>query len=264
VSDELHTHSPALQVSDDDFLGGALHMLQPRDGYRAGLDAVMLAAAAVAGPGARALDVGSGVGVAGLALAHRARSAHVILIERDAWLVGLARQNIERNGMCSRARVIQADVAHPLNETPELAQLAETFDCVLANPPYYTHGCGTASQYPIKAASHAMPEGGLTRWARFMAAMARPGGSANLILTTRALPDLLAALHGRFGALLLLPIYPHAHEPATRVIVQGVKGSRAPLQMLPGLILHETDGRFRPDVEQILRHGAPLSLRRPA
>jgi tRNA1(Val) A37 N6-methylase TrmN6 len=255
---------PASELSDDAFLGGALHILQPKHGYRAGLDAIMLAAAISVEPGARALDVGAGVGVAGLALARRASNTQVILSERDAHLVGLARQNIERNGLGGRVRVIQADVFHPLGQSPELAELAETFDCVLANPPYHTQGRGTAPQHPMKAASHAMPDGDLTRWARFMAAMTRPGGSATVILTPSALPDLLAALHGRFGALLLLPIYPHAHEPVSRVIVEGVKGSRAPLQMLPGLVLHEKDGRFRSDVEQILRQGGALNVRRPA
>jgi tRNA1(Val) A37 N6-methylase TrmN6 len=264
VSEESHENGPAAHVSDDVFLGGALRILQPRDGYRAGLDAVMLAAATPAGPNARVLDVGSGVGVAGLALVQRVKSAQVVLSEREDWLVGLARQNIERNGLCARARVIQSDVVHPLGETPELARLAETFDCVVANPPYHTHGRGTVPKNPMKAASHAMPDGDLARWVRFMAAMARPGGSATVILTQHALPDLLAAFHGRFGALSLLPLHPRAHAPATRIIVQGIKGSRAGLQVLPGLVLHEADGRFRPAVEQILRHGAAVSMRQPS
>lgn len=247
-------------TTDDAFLGGALQVLQPQNGYRAGLDAVLLAAAAPAAPGSRTLDVGAGVGVVGLAVARRIPDAHATLVERDPLLAGLARANIDRNRLSDRVRLIEADVAQPLGELPELAALAETFDCVLANPPYHALGRGTAARETIKANANAMAEGDLDRWARFMAAMARPGGSAILIHKAEALPELVAALASRFGGLLLLPVHPRCGMPASRVIVRGIKGSRAPLQIRPGLVLHDPTGRFMPEVEAILRHGAPLDL----
>jgi tRNA1(Val) A37 N6-methylase TrmN6 len=247
-------------TTDDAFLGGALQVLQPQSGYRAGLDAVLLAAAAAAGPGTRMLDVGAGVGVVGLAVARRIPDAHVTLVERDPLLADLARANIDRNGLADRVRLIKADVAQPLGEQPELAALAETFDCILANPPYHTHGRGTAARDAIKANANAMAEGDLDRWARFMTAMARPGGCAVLIHKAEALPELIAACDGRFGELLLLPIQPRSAAPAGRVILRGIKGSRAPLQIRPGLVLHDPTGRFMPQVEAILRHGAALDL----
>jgi tRNA1(Val) A37 N6-methylase TrmN6 len=107
-----------------------------------------------------------------------------------------------------------------------------------------------------------MPEGNLDRWARFMAAMARPGGRAILIHKAEALPELIATFTGRFGDLLLLPIHPRSGAPASRVILRGIKSSRAPLQVRPGLVLHDPSGRFMPEVEAILRHGAALDLDR--
>ena len=77
---------PLRSRRDDAFLGGALRILQPQEGYRAGLDAVLLAAAAPvrASRKDRVLDVGAGVGVVGLAVAQRMHRAHVTLVERDA------------------------------------------------------------------------------------------------------------------------------------------------------------------------------------
>ena len=247
-------------TTDDAFLGGALQILQPQSGYRAGLDAVLLAAAATAGAGTRVLDVGSGVGVVGLAVARRIPDAHVTLVERDPLLAGLARANIARNGLSDRVGLIEADVAQPLGELAQLGALAETFDCVLANPPYHAHGRGTAARDTIKANANAMAEGDLDRWARFMAAMVRPGGCAILIHKAEAVPELMAAFTGRFGELLLVPIHPRAKSPASRVILRGIKGSRAPLQVRPGVVLHDPTGRFMPEVEAILRHGAALDL----
>jgi tRNA1(Val) A37 N6-methylase TrmN6 len=249
-------------TSDDAFLGGALLILQPEAGYRAGLDAVLLAAAAPveAGFAQHVLDVGAGVGAVGLAVAHRVADADVTLVERDPALTELARANIARNGLSCRVRVVEADVTRPLRELELLSPHAESFDHVLANPPFNAEGRGTAAGHALKAAGNAMPSHDLGRWVRFMAAMARPGGTATLIHRAEALGDLLEALSGRFGNAAVLPLYPREGEPANRVLVQAAKGSRAPLRLLPGLVVHGPDQGFRPEIDAILRHGAALDL----
>ena len=249
-------------VTDDAFLGGGLRILQPKDGYRAGVDAVLLAASASAKAGRRerVLDVGAGVGVVGLAVARRIADAEVVLVERDPRLAELARANIERNGLSQRVRVIEADVEQPLGGQPALVALAESFDHVLANPPFHTQGRGTAAADTTKAAANAMAEGSLIDWSRFLAAMARPSGTAAVIHKAEALAALLAACEGRFGALKVLPIHPRQEAAAIRVIVHGIKGSRAPLCLLPQLTLHGDDNAFRPEIERVLRGGAGLEI----
>jgi tRNA1(Val) A37 N6-methylase TrmN6 len=254
------SRSPADDVTEDVFLGGALSILQPRSGYRAGLDAVLLAAAAPARDGELVLDAGAGVGVVGLAVARRVPLARIVLVERDARLAALAQNNVERNGMAERMRVIEADLAGPLAGAAELHARAESFDHVLANPPFHVEGRGTAATDPVKAGAHAMPAGDLERWARFMASMARPGGTVTMIHRADALASILAAFASRFGGMQVLPIHPRPGEPASRVLVQGVKGSRAPLELRPGLVLHNADNSFRPEVEIILRQGAALNV----
>jgi FkbM family methyltransferase len=249
-------------VTDDAFLGGALRILQPRDGYRAGVDAVLLAASAhvEAGLRQRVLDVGAGVGVVGLAVARRIADAEVVLVERDARLAELARSNVERNALSERVRVVEADVEQPLGRQPALAEMAESFDHVLANPPFHTQGSGTAATDATKAAAHAMAGDSLIGWSRFLAAMARPSGRVAVIHKAEALAALLAACEGRFGALKVLPIHPRRDAAAIRVIVQGIKGSRAPLVILPQLTLHGDDNGFRPEIDRILRQGAGLEM----
>ena len=252
----------ASATSEDAFLGGALRVRQPAAGYRAGLDAVLLAAAAPLGGNhpERVLDVGAGVGVVGLAVARRAGEARVTMVEREPTLVALCRLNILANGLGERARIINADVGRPLAGQAELLQLKESFEHVLANPPYQVEGAGTASSLPEKAAAHAMPEAELETWLRFMAAMALPGGSATMIHRADRLSQVLSAFSRRFGRLLVFPIFPRRGAAAHRVLVQGIKGSRAPLQIRPGLILHEDGPGFRPEIDCILRGGAALDL----
>jgi tRNA1(Val) A37 N6-methylase TrmN6 len=257
----METAAP-MASSEDAFLGGALRVRQPAAGYRAGLDAVLLAAAAPLSGSCqgRVLDVGAGVGVVGLAVARRAAEARVTMVEREPALIALCRLNILENGLTQRARVINADVSQPLGAQPELLQLRESFEHVLANPPYQVEGAGTASNSPLKAAANAMPEAGLQDWLRFIAAMARPGGSATMIHRADRLSQVLMAFSRRFGGLLVFPVFNRRGAAAHRVLVQGIKGSRAPLQIRAGLILHEDGTGFRPEVDAILRGGAALDL----
>jgi tRNA1(Val) A37 N6-methylase TrmN6 len=246
--------------TDDRFLGGALHILQPAIGYRAGLDAVMLAAAvSVEGP-SRVLDVGAGVGTAGLCVCRRFASARVTLFEKEPALVRLARENVQRNGLGDRVRVLEGDIGLSAEMAKDLGLEPESFDHVIANPPFHDADGGTPAPDRLKAAAHAMADEGLERWARFMARLAVPGGSVSVIHKAEALSGLLAAFDGRFGALQILPLHPRAYAPARRIIVAGRKGSRAPLTLLPGLVLHGDDGAFTPQAQAILRAGAGLRL----
>ncbi|MBO0764459.1 MAG: methyltransferase [Hyphomicrobiaceae bacterium] len=248
------------EESDDAFLGGRLHVLQPGTGYRAGLEAVLLAATVEATPGAKVLDVGAGVGVVGLCVAHRLPDVDVAMVERDRRLAELARRNAERNGLSGRVHVIEADVLRPLGATRELLAAAESFDHVLANPPFHIEGRGTVAGDPVKAGANAMPAGALDRWTRFLAAMARPGGIVTLIHRAEALAEVLTALEGRFGGAMILPVHPREGQPAARVLVRAVKGSRAPLELRPGLVLHDAEHRFRPAIAAVLRGGRALPL----
>jgi tRNA1(Val) A37 N6-methylase TrmN6 len=262
MSDAAAQDAPSGQaVSDDAFLGGRLRILQPAIGYRAGIDGVLLAATVEAEAGAQVLDVGAGVGVVGLCVAQRLPDVAITMVERHGQLAALARRNVERNGFLARVRVIEADIFRPLGEAPKLAAAAESFDQILANPPFHVEGRGTAAGDPVKAGANAMPAGALDRWVRFMAAMARPGGRITLIHRADALPELLSALGGRFGGAVVVPLHPRDGEPALRVLVRAVKGSRAPLQLQPGLVLHNADGGFRPCIAAALRDGARLSFR---
>lgn len=254
--------APTDPVTDDAFLGGALDILQPKTGYRAGIDGILLAASIPAGDGNAVHDVGAGVGVVGLAVARRLAHARVSMVERNPQLAALARSNIQRNNLADRVRLFEADITQPSSDLVALGLVAETFDHVLANPPFHIEGRGTAARDPVKAGANAMPDGDLDHWVRFMAGMARAGGTATIIHRADALQAILQALAGRFGGAVVLPIHPREGEPASRVLVQAIKGSRAALELRSGLVLHTADQGFRPDVEAILRHGAALVLRK--
>lgn len=255
----------SLDLTDDAFLGGALHILQPKRSYRAGLDAVLLAAACPARAGARerVLDAGAGVGTVGLCLARRVGDALITLVEIEPELAELARRNVERNALGSRVDVVKADVTEggrPFHETAESALTPGAFAHAVANPPYLSAGGGTEPPDRLKAAAHQMPGHNLDSWVRFIATALMGDGTATLIHRADALSALLGAFDSRFGAIRVFPVFPREGMAANRIIVQGVKGSKAPLRLLPGLVLHRDAHDFQPAAEAILRDGAALPL----
>lgn len=256
-----------MELTEDALLGGRLRIRQPVKGLRAGLDALLLAAAVplTGTQPARLLDAGAGSGVVGIAVATAAPEIHVTAVEIDRELSALSMENAARNGMAGRFRAIAADLTQPMRELEALGLAAESFDLVVTNPPFQRNGEGRPSPEPRRQQADVMAAGGLERWARALAALTRPGGMLAMIHRADALADVLAALAGRFGALAVLPVHPRAGSAATRVLIQGVKGSRAPLALRPAFVLHALDGTYLPEADAILRGVQRLSLSdRPA
>ena len=248
-------------TSTDDFLGGRVSVVQPRRGHRAGSDAVFLAAAVPARAGQRALDIGAGVGVAGLCLLARVPGLDVTAVEIDARLVALAWKNAERNGFAEKFRAIDADVTSSGKALREAGLRRESYHHLIANPPFYAESKVRAAPDFGRAAAHVMGEGELAIWVRFFASMAAPNGLLTLIHRPDRLGELLSLLEGRFGDIAIFPLFPRTGEAATRIIVQAKKGSRGGTSLLPGLVLHGEDGRYTQAAEAVLREGAALDLR---
>jgi tRNA1(Val) A37 N6-methylase TrmN6 len=230
----------------DRFLGGRLVLHQPARGHRAGTDAILLVAGAKPEGPVDVYDLGAGVGAAGLGLAVLAPEARIRLVEIDPEVAGLARRNIVENGLADRVEVIEADLLG------RVASLAPTSaDLVLMNPPFHVEGKVRPSPDAYRRLAHqasgAVEEG----WIRRAASLLRPSALLVLVHRADALPRLLAALDRRFGDVRIVPVLPRADEPATRILVRARKASRAPLSLLPPLVLHEADGRFTPLAEAL-------------
>lgn len=231
----------------DTFLDGRVRVTQPQTGFRSGLDAVMLAAAIPAQDGQAALELGAGAGTAGLCLLARVSGLALTGVEIDEGLVALATANATASGMT--ARFVAADIfALP-------AALKRDFDHVFCNPPF--HGEGQASPDAARAAA-LMDQGRLEDWLKTGMQRTVSGGWFTAILRADRLPEALAALPQKGVA--ALPLWPKAGEPARRVIVQVRKGSHAPFTLLPGLVLHQANGDWTPEADNVLRRGNALAL----
>lgn len=248
-------------LTEDAFLGGRLRMLQPEKGYRAGIDAVFLAATIPANPGDTVFEAGIGVGVASMCLLARTPSIHVTGMEITARYAMMCEENAKRNGFSQNVRVIHSDVKEALRK--DLASMPQhgSFSHAFANPPFFEEGKVTQSPSLLKAAAHAFGPDDLELWIKVMHAMVALRGTVTLVHRADTLGKILQAMEDKFGDIRVAPLYAREHTAASRVIVQGVRGSRAPMQLLPGLILHGEGNSFSPDAEAVLREGSAWRLR---
>ena len=258
-----NTSAPATpsSLTDDAFLGGKLQILQPEKGYRAGIDAVFLAASIPVVDGETIFEAGIGAGVASLCILARNPLLHITGIEVNSRYAVLCEQNAKRNSMSDMLRVIHGDVKDAMRR--DLAHMPEhgSFAHAFANPPYFEDGKVTQSPSLLKAQAHSFGPEDLDLWIKLLHAMVTLRGTVTLIHRADTLGKILQSMDNRFGDVRVAPLYAREATAASRVIVQGVKGSKAPLQLLPGLILHESDNGFTPDAEAVLRDGAAWRLR---
>lgn len=243
------------ELTLDRLLGGRVRLAQPARGYRVAIDPVLLAAAVPARAGERVLDAGAGTGAASLCLAIRVPGCAVVGLELQRALQQIACSNVAENALGDRLEMLVGDLVRP---PPRFAW--GSFDHVMTNPPHLVAQAASAPALAERALAHVESGVELAAWLAACVRMLKPGGSLTLIHRAERIGEILAGLAGALGDLVVFPLWPaDAGRPAKRVLVQGRKGSRAPLRLLRGLILHQAGG-LSPCAEAVLRHGQALAL----
>ncbi len=243
----------------DHLLDGRVVLEQPSRGFRASIDAVLLAAAvdsglkpAEASARVEVLDAGCGVGAASLCFARRLPDFAVTGLEIEPSTAGLARDNVARNGLGDRVSIELGDVL-----APPTSLRRRQFAAVLTNPPFNPTSGQAASDEARALAT--VDAAGPMAWLGACLKRLAPGGQLVLIHRTDRLPDVLTALNRATGQIEIIPLWPGAAgQPAKRVVIRCRKGRRTPTALLPGLVLHEATGKFTSMAEAILRDGAGL------
>ena len=245
--------APQGEVTQTAVLGERVILRQPRVGYRAGLDAALLAASVEATAGERAIEAGCGVGGALLQAATRWPSAHFTGVERDHAPLALARENITLNALAYRVEALCGDVEQRFS----MLGLAP-FDTAFSNPPFFDDEASLRGPHPARRGAY-IANGGLEAWTRFLLKAVRPGGRITVIHRADRMADLLRLLGEGGGSFRIRPVQPFADAPAKRVLVRAIKTGKAPLVLLPALVLHERDGaKHTPFADALLRGEASL------
>ena len=236
------------ETTVDDFLGGLIQLKQPKIGYRATSDAVMVAAAVPVKSNETILDVGCASGIVGLCIGARVPDVQITGVEIQPELVELARQNGELNGQ--NLEVVEADIS---KKVPALHGIQ--FHHVVTNPPFYTETPARHSKQVETAYKQAVP---LKKWIDFCLRHLRAKGTFTIIHRAESVPEILSILNGRVGAVRLIPIWPKCGVQPKRIIIQGVMNSKKPFEIHTGFIMHNHDDTRTNEAERIMREGVSL------
>ena len=241
----------AENFTEDRLLGGQVTLFQPRKGFRAGTESVLLAAALDGGLKGEVLEIGCGAGAALFCAAYRLGEAQFTGLEVDANMVDLAHNGMAANQMSDRVRVMEIDAGALPKEWEN------QFDLVFSNPPFFEPGRASA---PGAGKAGAYTESlTLDVWLKAMLFAAGPRAPIVLIHRAAELAGILAGLDKRAGEITVLPIKPYPGAEAKRVIVKARKGlRRGDVRLLDGLVLHREKGGPLTDRAEAIMHGAAL------
>lgn len=234
-------------------LNKQVRLKQAENGFRTSMDSVMLAAACPIKSGQTLLDMGCGVGSAGLCVLFRQKDILLTGVDIQDDHVLLAKDNAALNGMSDRAEFICSDV--------RMFKREKGFHHIVCNPPYLETGAHLRSPHDAKATAMGH-EGDLKTedWIINAARLLKPEGTLTMVHEAGKTDRIIQAMEGCFGAVEMIPLWPKQGRSAKRVIIRAVKGRKSPLSLHSGLILHDANGGYTVEAEEILREAKGLRL----
>ncbi|MGB8957636.1 MAG: methyltransferase [Candidatus Aminicenantales bacterium] len=225
----------------DAFYRGRIRIVQPKKGYRFSVDAPLLADFIRTRPGDEALEIGTGSGVISLLLSVKPFK-RITAVEIQPGLAGLARRNVELNGLGDAIEVVRADL--------RTYDPGRTFDLIFSNPPYIRKSSGCLSASAEKSAAKHELHGGIGEILGKTAEWLAPAGRACFVYPEKRRPDFLAAA-GESGLAVrrLRFVHPRAGEPPNLFLIE--LGHAAQPELMPPLILFGPDGKYTPEADAV-------------
>ena len=231
------------RVDSLDHLGRRI--IQRRDGFRFAMDAVLLAHFPRYGKNCRVLDLGTGTGAMPLLMAEDA--AYVEALEIDGEMAGMAARSVLLNGLEKKIRVRRGDY----RDIRSLVK-PESFDMVIANPPYGGAADGPHAKGP-KAVARQEVAATLSDVVRAARYALRYRGKFAMIHRPLRLAEIFASLaENQLAPKRMRFVEPRAGKPANLVLIEAVQGGASGgLVILPTLRVYGEDGEYTPELLEI-------------
>ena len=242
------------EFTKDSFLGGGIRIWQPKKGYRAGIDPILLAASVNVSAGQKVLDLGCGVGTASFAIGYRVKNVELYGIEIQKVFADLADLNSKENGI-----ELQIECTNISNLSPNIT--SKNFDHVIANPPYFDRKFSVSGMNFSKEKSFG-DTCTISEWLKVAAKRAKPKGFVHFIVRSDRLMEIFTNMPNSLGSLVITPIISRKNQNAKLTILHAKKNGRAGFIISSPIILHplKSDSRkkYVPKVDKVLRNGASL------
>jgi len=214
----------------DEFLDGRLRLIQSARGYRFSIDAILLAQFVTIKPRDVVVDLGAGCGIISLILLLEKPVGYVIALEIQKHLVDQAVRNAALNGVMDRMGVLLGD----LRQVPLGRSIA---DVVVCNPPYRRPGSGRVNPDFERAIARHEIMASLNDILSAANSVLKPKGRVAVIYPAGRLVDLIVRMRAfDFEPKRIQVVYPSMEEESKLVLVEGVRGGKGGVKVLPPLI----------------------------
>ncbi len=231
----------------DDLQLAGMKILQKEQGFRFGMDAVLLADFARIESGDAVADFGTGTGILPLLLMGRQKGKRFDAFEIQPDMAGMARRTMLINGVDDRIHVHLC----PVEQTLDVLSPCSV-DAIVCNPPYGVPGTTLLNPSDTLSTARHQPPEGLSGWYRMAYRLLKGKGRFHMIYPA---PRMLEAMQELEKAHLAPKrfrlIYPAADKPANLVLIEAMKDAKPMLHPMPPLIIYEKDGSLTPELEQI-------------
>ena len=244
------TKNNSMESLEDIGFGG-LKLLQSEDGFRFGIDAVLLAdfACRICPDAGSVVDLGTGNGAVAFIMSHKNEKCSLIGIDVQAKAIELARRGCAMNGLDDRMDFIRCDAAELADVMP---QLRGTADVVVSNPPYVARGAGLINDGDSRFISRQETTAGMEEFAAAAAFCLKDRGHFFLVHRPSRLVDIFCFCrkHGlepkdvRF-------VSPRQWAKPNIVLVHCVKGGGRELSFSDELNVYDNDGNYTPEIMKI-------------
>ena len=234
-------------------LNGNLTIYQPKNGFRIGLDSILLGASV--GHFNNCIELGSGVGAVTLFLAKRFPKSKIVGIEKNSDLIDLAKKNVSLNNFDNlKIEYFCEDIKN----IKSLSQLNNSFDRVVMNPPYFDGN--TVLKSTNKMSSQAKYENEINKWFEAAYRKLKPRGYLNFIFRAEYLNIVINCMKDKWGDIKVYPLWPKVDKYSKLLLIQAKKNAKTGVNLLPGLVLHNNDGTYTETCNKILNNKSYINI----
>jgi tRNA1Val (adenine37-N6)-methyltransferase len=236
----------------DALFQGKLKFFQSRNGYRFSLDSLLLADFMTCRGREKIADLGTGNGIVALILAYRHPSVSITGLEVQAGMVKRACRNVRMNGLTDRVTIRRIDVRN----------VQQTFDPgsfagVICNPPYRRTTSGRVSLNAERKIARHEIAAALGDFLRTAAYLLPIRGRMAMVYPALRQVDLLKSMRdANLEPKRLQNVHSFADGKASLILVEGVKGGRSGIEILPPLIVYKNGNGYTAEIEAMLAGSA--------
>jgi len=231
----------------DDLQRNGYRIIQNRDRFCFGMDAVLLAGFARVKPGEQVLDLGTGTGIIPILLEARYEGEHYTGLEIQADMADMAARSVALNGLEHKITIIEGDI----KEAGEKLGLAR-FDVVTCNPPYMNDAHGLKNHDMPKAIARHEVLCTLEDVVREAAGLLRPGGRFYMVHRPHRLIEIITALTAhKLEPKRMKMVHPFVDKEANMVLIEAVRGGRSMIKVEAPVIVYREPGVYTQEIYDI-------------